>query len=111
MSMSQEFQNLLEEKGTVLKQLGLSEIALERIDALLAVQLFRKTSIPILGGDVYFKHGEGVEIAYANWHSDQRAGEGRDQFVMRSCLETENYIRNFPPSDAVPLFVLVPATK
>ena len=109
--MPKEIQNFLTQKGIPLRSLGLSDIALERHDALFAIQLLRKVSTPILGGDVYFKRESGIEIAYANWHSDPKTGENVDQFVERSCLETENYIKNFPSSDALPLFVLVPAKK
>lgn len=107
MNTSQDYQSLLEEKGISLEPLGLLDIALERVDALHAISILQKALIPILGGDVYFKHGSGIEIAYANWHSDPKPGEESVHFVNRSCLETENYIKSFPLSDAHPIFVLV----
>jgi hypothetical protein len=107
MSAAKEYQRLLESKGLSLREHGVRDIALERADALLAVELLRKASIPILGGDVYFKRESGIELAYANWHSDPMPGEDRDRFVNRSGLETENYIKSFPSSDAPALFALV----
>jgi hypothetical protein len=107
MNALQQFHTLLQNKGVPLTRLGLRDIALERSDALVAVALLRKASCSILGGDVYFKRGSEIEIAYANWHSDPKADENHVEFVHRSCLETENYIEQFPASGALPLFVLV----
>ena len=107
MSAAHEYNELLKSRGVPLRELGIGDIALDRTDALNAVELLRKSSIPILGGDVYFKRQSGIELAYANWHSDPQPGEDRQRFANRSCLETENYIRSFPPSDAAPLFSLV----
>jgi hypothetical protein len=102
-----EYRRLIEGGGIPLRCLGLADIALSRADAMLAVGLLRSASIPILGGDVYFKKVTGIEIAYANWHSDPTDSEDRDSFVARSCLETENYIKSFPTTEAEPIFVLV----
>ena len=102
-----EYRKLIEAKGISLQSPGLTEVALGRDDAILAVDLLRSASIPILGGDVYFKKPTGIEDAYANWHSDPAVGESRDRFVIRSCLETKNYIENFPSTDATPIFVFV----
>ncbi len=102
-----EYQKLLKIRGVLLQSLGLAEIALTRDDAIVAVGLLRGASIPILGGDVYFKKGTDIKFAYANWHSDPMGGEGRGSFVDRSCLEALNYIENFPSTEAMPIFVLV----
>lgn len=107
MSTSQEYQSLLESRGVPLSTLGLRDIALEIDSVLLAVELLRKASIPILGGDVFFKRATGIEVAFANWHCDPKPDEDRVSFANRSCLETEQYIKRFPSSDALPLFVLV----
>ena len=102
-----EYRKLIEAKGISLQSPGLTEVALSRDDAILAVDLLRTASIPILGGDVYFKKPTGIELAYANWFSEPLAGESRERFVTRSCLETERYIQNFPSTEATPIFVLV----
>jgi len=87
---------------------ALGDIALEQVDALAAVEMLRNASMPILGGDVYFKrHNSKIEFAYANWDSVPLPGEERQHFASRSCFETENYIKGFPLSEAIPLFVLV----
>jgi hypothetical protein len=107
MNPETEYRKLLESRGISLQSPGLAEIALSRADAILAVGLLRSASIPILGGDVYFKKATGIESAYANWHSNPKDGEDRGSFVIRSCLETLNYIKSFPSTEVVPIFVLV----
>lgn len=107
MNPETEYRKLLESRGISLQSPGLAEIALSRADAILAVGLLRSASIPILGGDVYFKKATRIESAYANWHSDPMDGEDRGSFVTRSCLDTLNYIESFPSTEAVPIFVLV----
>ena len=114
MSAIHAYKSLLKHRGIRLceafgvDETALGDIALEQIDALVAVEILRNASVPILGGDVYFKwHDNRIELAYANWHSDPLPGEERQHFARRSCLETENYIKGFPLSEAIPLFVLV----
>jgi hypothetical protein len=102
-----EYRTMLESKGISLRSLGVAETALRREDAILATSLLRRASIPILGGDVYFKKDTRIESAYANWHSDPMTNEDDDSFVTRSCLESKNYIENFPSTEDTPIFVLV----
>lgn len=101
------YSQLLESRGVPLRELGLREVALGRADVLAAIELLRMGAIPILGGDVYWQHQNGIELAYANWHSDPQEGEVREQFAIRSCREAHQYVSGFPASDAVPLFSLV----
>jgi hypothetical protein len=110
MNPETEYRQLVESKGISLQSrygIGMRDIALSREDAMLAVNLLQRASIPILGGDVYFKKTTGIESAYANWHSDPTDGEDRANFVTRSCREALNYIAGFPSAEAVPIFVLV----
>jgi hypothetical protein len=107
MNVAYEYAQLLKTRGVPLRELGIADIALERADALSAVELLQRASIPILGGDVYFRRQNGIEMAYANWHSDPQPEEDRRLFAKRSGFEAAEYIRSFPASDAVPLFVLV----
>ena len=102
-----EYQRLIEKRGISLQCFGIADVALSRTDAMLAVNLLQNAAIPILGGDVYFKTETGIEVAYANWHSDPADGEDRNSFVIRSCLDTKNYIEKFPSTEAAPIFALV----
>jgi hypothetical protein len=107
MKRQNRFQQLLSDKGLSLSRLGLRDIGLERNDALAAVELLRNSAQYILGGDVFFKHGDEVKVAYANWHSEPRESETYEEFASRSCEEAKDYIEKFPESDAMALFVLV----
>ena len=102
------YEQLLLARGVTLKELGLSEVALLRADALHATELLRASSLPVLGGDVYFARGESVELGLANWFTDREPGESWRDFVDRSCRHCAKYIEGFPSRpDETPLFVLV----
>jgi hypothetical protein len=102
------YDQFLARTGVSLQQLGLADIALQREDALVAVEILQRQATPILGGDVYLVQDSRTEIAHANWHSDRRADEALDDYIIRSCQETRTYIEAFPRRDGVtPVFVLV----
>ena len=107
MKTSPEYQRLIECKGISLRELGIDDIALNREDAIGAIELLQTSAIPILGGDVYNQKANRIELAYANWHSEPTTTESRTQFAERSCIESKRYIADYPVSDAVPLFGLV----
>jgi hypothetical protein len=108
MLSSEDYKNLLNSKGVPLDDLGIREVGLTRADALEAIGYLENDSIPILGGDVYFRHGTRIEIAYANWYSDPAPGEAQSEFLSRSWNTARKYIKAFPErQDVDPLFVLV----
>ena len=108
MLISEDYQQLLNSKGVPLDSLGIREVGLTRADALHAIGFLESKSIPILGGDVYFRRGSRIEIAYANWYSDPVPGEAQSEFLGRSWNRAREYIKTFPErQDADPLFVLV----
>jgi hypothetical protein len=108
MNRIETYNQLLDTRGfPLLRDLGILDVALSRADVLAAIELLHMGSIPILGGDVYWQRPSGIENAYANWHSDPQPGEDRHDFATRNCLESQQYIANYPQSDAVDLFVLV----
>jgi Immunity protein 40 len=103
------FEELLA-KGISLQDLGLTEVALHRADALLAAEALRASSVPILGGDVYFVRKGKVEQGFANWHSDRHPDERLPEFVERSYRETRKYLEAFPDRpEMAPVFVFVVA--
>jgi hypothetical protein len=108
MSNATTYQEFLTTNGVSLETLGLRELALYRVSALAAVEILRNSSIPILGGDVYFWNNGGIELAFANWHSERRGNEATDEYVNRTCRETSAYIQTFPEMPKMEaLFVLV----
>jgi hypothetical protein len=108
MNLPDSYRSLLDRSGISLQNPGLNEKALKRVDALYAVTVLRDAGVPILGGDVYFRHGNRIELAYANWHADPKPGEDRHVYLKRSWDTTESYVKRFPDTkDKEPLFVLV----
>ena len=103
-----DFMTLLDKKGVSLLMLRIQDIALERDDALLAVKLLERASMPILGGDVYFERNSAIEPAHANWYTDRGRDEAYDSYLRRSWEGAMKYITTFPKrTDVKPLFSLV----
>jgi hypothetical protein len=108
MPISEEYRQLLTSKGVPLDGLGIREVGLSREDALIAIGFLEEKSIPIFGGDVYFRRGLKIETAYANWYSDPVPGEPPSEFLGRTWKRARDYIDDFPRrQDVDPLFVLV----
>jgi hypothetical protein len=109
MKTSLEYKEFLDTKGITLGHLCLRDIALQRGDAITAIELLRRASIPILGGDVYLRRDQLLKPTYESWHTDQQPGEGNDSYAYRSWIATEKYIREFPDvlDNGEPIFALV----
>jgi hypothetical protein len=64
--------------------------------------------VAVLGGDVFFKQGDKVELAYANWYANKAVDETFFAYVERSCLAALDYITGFRGrKNAIALFTLV----
>ncbi|HVI56299.1 MAG TPA: Imm40 family immunity protein [Luteibacter sp.] len=97
MTLPSAYDDLLLNKGFSLSErFGIADIALRREDALVGADLLLHAGCVILGGDVYFKDGEHLSLAYANWFTDRKEGEDLADFVLRSHAHTVAYIANFP---------------
>jgi Immunity protein 40 len=108
MTTLEELDGLCAKAGVSLAALGIHDIGLLRSDALNAVEIARHAELPILGGDVYFRRGDRIELARANWHVSPMPPEEREAYLRRSWDEAEGYIKNFPePPDAEVLFGIV----
>jgi hypothetical protein len=105
---SKEFEELLAVSGVSLASLGIRDIGLSRSDALKGVEILRNAKLPILGGDAYFRHGERITLATANWYADPRPFESKEDYLSRSWDSAKTYITRFPqPIDAELLFSIV----
>lgn len=108
MNSIDQYQQVLRARGISLEAFGVSDIALERADAISALEFLREASVPVLGGDVYFQREGRIELAYANWHCDPIADEPPGDYLSRSFVAAEHYINRFPEHAGVmPLFALV----
>jgi hypothetical protein len=104
----EEFDGLLAKSGVSLASLDIRDIGLLRSDALRAVEILRHGKLPILGGDVYLRRGDRIEVAYANWYTNPKPEEDCETYLRRSWDHTATYIKNFPEfPDAEVLFGLV----
>jgi hypothetical protein len=106
---SVDYQNLLKSRGfPLIEVLGINEVALMREDALVAVELLRYASVPILGGDLYVQRGTSVESACTNWFTNCIPGESEEHYLVRSWNNAEKFIKELPELNAGrPLFVFV----
>jgi len=97
--------SLLMEKGVAV--IGTAERAMCRDDALTCVDLLSCHRVAILGGDVYYVRGSGLEPAYENWYVERVAGEPEPVFLERSYATAREYIQAFPERPGRrPLFVI-----
>ncbi len=84
--------------------LGANEYALDRENALVALEILKKYSIPILGGDVLLFNGKKFEYTMPNWSIDQTY-ESDQEYTKSSLDYAEKFIKNHPVKSA--LFVIV----
>ncbi len=92
----EDYRQLLDSEGVSLASLGVADVALELADALLAVELLRKASLPVKGGDVYFQVDREIKLANANWYTQRIPGEDYTSYLHRSWKTATDYIRAFP---------------
>jgi len=108
MADSEEFSDLLAKSGISLASLGTHDIGLSRNDALRAVEILRHGKLSILGGDVFIRRGDRLEVAYASWYADPKPEEDRETYLHRSWDKADAYLKSFPePADAEVLFAIV----
>lgn len=86
--------------GTSLKDNGINEAVLPVNESEYALELFLKSGLLILGGDVYEKNSSGnITYAYASWFYD-----GIN--VLSSVEEARNYLNQFSDTNLLVSFVV-----
>jgi hypothetical protein len=99
MTLRSDYAELLAEKGVSLSErFGIADIALRREDALSAADMLLRAGRVILGGDVYFKSGAELSLAYAFWSTDRDDAELFEDYVARAHAQAISYITKFPES-------------
>ncbi|WP_368566253.1 Imm40 family immunity protein [Pseudoxanthomonas sp. UTMC 1351] len=94
--------------GRSLVDIGVRNWALERRDALEALDKLSDLDIAVLGGDVYLKAGSSLTLSYDNWYCNCRDAEPQREFVVRSIAAARSYISRYKSESATPFFALVP---
>jgi hypothetical protein len=108
MNAKTNYEDLLKKVGIPLTSIGLKEVALSRVDALRAIAMLAGGAMCILGGDVYFRRGDRIDPAYANWYIVQNPSESTKSYIDRSISNAIEYIEGFPKREGEhPIFVLV----
>ncbi len=93
--------------GICLKNVGVNNWALNKKQALYAVEELKKNGVPILGGDVYEKQYCKFIQNYDNWFCDKKEYEKDEDFLSRSIQIAFNYINSYNANDKT-YFVIVP---
>lgn len=108
MLIPEKFFEVLNAKGRPLQEIGVNEIALQRPDALKAIEALQDTQVAILGGDVLRVLNGRPAYTGDNWYSEQGGNESLTGFLKRSWEIAEQYIRSYPdPEDGTVLYTLV----
>ena len=94
--------------GIPLEDIGVKNWALNKENALTAIEKLEVEDTPILGGDVYELVNNKLQMNYDNWFCDKLANESKSEFLSRSILKAKNYINNHNKVEAQIYFVLVP---
>ncbi len=84
--------------GVSLSSVGIDNWALNKIQAMLAIDEFEKHKIPILGGDVYEILDGYPEANYDSWYCDKNANETLENFAKRSICYARDYIESYSNS-------------
>jgi len=91
---------------------GINNWALTKAQALLALDEWELTGIPIAGGDVMKPESDRIIHTYDNWSCELRPNESEAEYCLRSYKETRKYITNYNIDFIGQIyFCLVPNTK
>ena len=101
------YRRIEKDKGRSLKEIGVAGVAFAREDVFEALNCLKGSQAGVLGGDVLEIVSGNPRYTYDSWHVDKRPEEEVRDFLKRSVLETEEYIRNYPdPGDGTILYSL-----
>lgn len=94
MAWSKEVKKILS-CGTSLSSSGIDNWALNRNQAMQALDEFEKLKTPVLGGDVFELIDGHPEPNYDNWYCDRQENEELENFILRSIKYSRDYINNY----------------
>lgn len=94
--------------GRNLESAGVRNWALERGDALSALQQLSIIGVAVLGGDTYSVAGPVVQPNYDSWYCNRDRGEPNADFVERSIAKAMDYIGKYQAPVGGVLFAIVP---
>lgn len=107
MAWSKEVEAIVS-SGIALHNMGVSNWALSKAQALSALDKFEIEKISVLGGDVYELNDGEPESNCDNWYCDREPDEAFENYVARSISKARVYISNYRnPNQKQEMFVFV----
>lgn len=95
--------------GYSLEKIGVNNWALNKSQALNALEEFLISEISVLGGDVYENIDGIIQSNYDNWYCEPLIGENKSAFMIRSIGVAIKYIKEYKSENIERiLFVFVP---
>lgn len=90
--------------GHSLIRIGVNNWALEKSEALDALDKFAELQVPVLGGDVCELIDGVIQYNYDNWYCEQIQGEPRLDFTIRSIQKAKDYIESYNSKELDKIF-------
>lgn len=94
--LKQEIKEKIHRKTTFLEEYGLNDLACEKDDAISLINSIMKDKIGILGDDIYQLTLNLLEPLYDNLACEPHPTESEEEYVLRSKVESLEYIENYP---------------
>jgi len=97
-SYLEELEAVLLKEGHCLASFGVNSVGWSKSNALRVISHLAETDWAVLGGDVWHKSGDSLELSYDNWCSEPLQEEKKCEFIARSHSEAREYIENYQES-------------
>lgn len=95
--------------GIQLSEIGLTNWALTKAQAIHALEQFEALEISILGGDVCQYIDGMIKPNYDNWYCEPVSTDSKSDFLYKSIRKAKSYIESYQINeDTTVFFVLVP---
>ena len=106
--MENKIKEKILKKAISLNRFGINELAWEKEAAKMLITSLLEENIGILGGDVYKMNLDKLEPMYNNWACNIYNNESKDEYFLRSKIQSLDYINNYPihPNEKI-MFVIV----
>ncbi len=106
--METEYATFVQQRGRSLAPAGVNSFGFDRNAAIEALQIIRRSSMAVLGGDVYSADNGSLRLTYDSWATDRKPAESFEEFQVRSLFSAHRYISNYKePKQGTTLYALV----
>jgi hypothetical protein len=99
------YRQIEKERGRSLREIGAAGVAFTREDTLKALDCLKGSQVAVLGGDVLETVDGRLRYTHDSWYANRRPEEDLTDYLKKSIVEAERYIRRFPdPEDGTILY-------